>query len=520
MQEVFAILFFCFFLASVPLFLLTFCRKWAIIVALCFGTINNEIFAHRHLRAHGAITVKTKTEQMYATMHPWRLFFVVALPGMISMFAMSVYSIIEGAFIGHVLGESAFAAINIAMPLVFINFALSDLIGVGASAPISTALGRGEHDAANNIFTSSVILIFLASVLMGSVMFFAAEPLCRMMGANDALLATSANYLRTFALCSPLSSIFFAMDNYLRISGYVKTSMVINVASNLLTVALLSLFLLVLDMGVVGSAVATSASMCLCAFVAMVPFVRGKALLKFVRPRPTLGMLKQIAACGSPVFLNNISGRVTSILINLSLMTVGAEELGEGGGTTAVAVYAVLMYASDLCWPLLYGISDSLSPAIGYNWGARNYARVKRIVACNFIGTCVIGALSTALLFFFPRTVASLFASAEDVRLWEISTRAIRLFCLAYLFRWIAVTTQSVFSAIEKPAQATLMSVSVAFVFPVLFLGALWTLGLDGIWLNFVFVNAAATVLAAILLWRLLRYIAKEEKTPHTSDPA
>ena len=111
------------------------------------------------------------------------------------------------------------------MPLVMINFSLADLIGVGASAPISIALGRKDHEEANNIFTSSVILIFLASLFMGCLMFFAAEPLSRMMGADDALLDTSVRYLRTFALCSPLSTIFFAMDNYLRISGFVKTSM-------------------------------------------------------------------------------------------------------------------------------------------------------------------------------------------------------------------------------------------------------------------------------------------------------
>ncbi|MBO4971972.1 MAG: hypothetical protein J6D45_04090 [Clostridia bacterium] len=74
--------------------------------------------------------MKTDAETMYANMKPWRLFFVVALPGMISMFAMSIYSIIEGAFIGHKLGEGAFSAVNIAMPLVMINFSLADLIGV------------------------------------------------------------------------------------------------------------------------------------------------------------------------------------------------------------------------------------------------------------------------------------------------------------------------------------------------------------------------------------------------------
>ena len=101
--------------------------------------------------------MKTKTEEMYASMNPWRLFFVVALPGMISMFAMSVYSVVEGIFLGQTLGEGAFAAVNIAMPLVMINFSLSDLIGVGASVPISIALGQDDKETANNTFTGKNI---------------------------------------------------------------------------------------------------------------------------------------------------------------------------------------------------------------------------------------------------------------------------------------------------------------------------------------------------------------------------
>ena len=209
-------------------------------------------FRFRHHKQREENPMKRDTEAMYASMDPWKLFFIVALPGMVSMFAMSVYSIIEGAFIGQRLGEGAFAAINIAMPLVMINFSLADLIGVGASVPISIALGKKDHTTANNVFFCSVIMIFLAAVLMGSVMFCTAEPLCRMMGADDALLDTSVRYLRTCALCSPLASIFFAMDNYLRISGYVKTSMVINVGSNLATIGLLAFFLIGLDMDVVG----------------------------------------------------------------------------------------------------------------------------------------------------------------------------------------------------------------------------------------------------------------------------
>ena len=455
--------------------------------------------------------MKRNTEKMYASMKPWKLFFIVALPGMISMFAMSIYSIIEGVFIGQRLGESAFAAINIAMPLVMINFSLADLIGVGASVPISIALGKQDHKTADNVFTCSVIMIFITSIIMGTVMFLAAEPLCRMMGADAALLDTSVRYLRTVALCSPLSTIFFAMDNYLRISGYVKTSMAINIGSNVATIGLLTFFLIGLNMDVVGSALATSVSMCLCSFVAMIPFIRKKTLLQFARPHFHKRMFKEIAACGSPVFLNNIAGRVTSILMNISLMALGAEAFGENGGTTAVAVYAVLMYSSDLCWPLLYGISDSLSPAIGYNWGAENYDRVKKIVKCAYIGTATVGLISTSVLFFFPGTIAAMFAKAEDALLLSEATHAIRLFCFAYLFRWFVVTTQGFLSAIEKPMLATVMSVSTALIFPVIILGAAWSFGLDGIWANFVGVNLFSAILGLILLLKVGKEIKRRK---------
>ena len=459
------------------------------------------------------ITMKIKAEEMYATMNPWRLFFIVAIPGMVSMFAMSIYAIVEGIFIGQILGEGAFAAVNIAMPLVMINFSLADLIGVGASAPISIALGKNDHKTANNIFSSSIIMIFLTSIIMGAIMFSAAEPLSRFMGADDTLLDTSVKYLRTYAICSPLSTIFFAMDNYLRISGFVKTSMAINICSNLLTLALLAFFLLGCNMDVVGSAIATSISMCICSLVAMIPFIAKKALLKFTKPKLSVSMIKQIAACGSPVFLSNISGRIASVFMNISLMTLGVKALGAGGGQTAIAVYAIIMYAGDLCWPLLYGIADSFAPALGYNWGSKNYGRVKSIAKCAFIGTAIVGLVSTSILFFFPGQIASWFVKAGEIKLLEISTRAIRIFCLAYLLRWVAVTTQSYFSAIEKPLEATIMSVSMSVIFPVLLLGALWNFGLDGIWFNFVGETILAAILSVFLLIKLKKEIKKREKS-------
>lgn len=443
--------------------------------------------------------MKMDTKTMYATMNPLKLFFVVALPGMISMFAMSIYSIIEGIFIGQKLGELAFAAINIGIPMVMVNFSLADLIGVGASAPISIALGRKDEKSANNIFTCAIVLNFAVSLIMGIIMLSAADPLVRLMGADDSIAGTAARYIRTFAVCSPFCTIFFAMDNYLRISGYVKTSMFINIFCNVSTLALLILFLFVMEMDVVGSALATCISMCLCSIMTMIPFVRGKAMLKFVRPRFSGAMLKQILACGSPVFLSNIAGRVTSVLMNISLMTLGVKALGEGGGTTAVAVYAVLMYAGDMCQPLIYGMGDSLAPALGFNWGAGNYDRVKKIARCCFIGSAIVSVISTAVMFFFSRPVAQLFVDSSSTAYLDLASHALKLFSISYLVRWFSIIAQSFLTAIEKPVHATVISVATALVFPVLLLGALWDMGLDGIWLN-TFGTALLTGILSVIM--------------------
>ena len=457
--------------------------------------------------------MKMDTKTMYATMNPLKLFFVMALPGMVSMFAMSIYSIIEGIFVGQKLGEAAFAAINIGIPMVMVNFSLADLVGVGASVPISIALGKKDEKTANNLFTCSVILIFCMAVLMGAIMLFATDPLVRLMGADDSIAGIAAKYIRTFAVCSPFCTIFFAMDNYLRISGYVKTSMLINIFCNASTLALLALFLFGMGMDVSGSALATCLSMCMCAVMAMTPFVRGEALLKFVRPRFSVSMLKQIVACGSPVFLSNIAGRVTSVLMNISLMSLGVKVLGEGGGTTAVAVYAVLMYAGDLCQPLLYGMSDSISPALGFNWGAENYDRVKKLAKTCFIGGAVVSVASTAVLFFFSRSVACLFVDSSNTAYLDLASHALKLFSIAYLVRWFAIIAQNFLSAIEKPVHATIVSVATALVFPVILLGALWNMGLNGIWLNTFGTSLLTAILAAVLIIHVQKNIRRPMKS-------
>ena len=154
---------------------------------------------------------------LFSQTPPGRLFLTAALPGAVGMLASALYQLIDGILVGQVLGEAAFAAINLAMPFVIINFALADLIGVGSSVPIAMNLGKKKEEEANNIFSCACLMIFAAGVVIGALLYAGAPLLMRLMGAEGQLLSDAVSYLRVYALCSPLTTIVFAMDNYLRI---------------------------------------------------------------------------------------------------------------------------------------------------------------------------------------------------------------------------------------------------------------------------------------------------------------
>lgn len=111
-------------------------------------------------------------------------------------------------------------------------------------------------------------------------------------------------------------------------------------------------------------------------------------------------------------------------------------------------------------------------------------------------------------MFFLSGPLVSLFVAAEETKLLVLATHALRLFSLTYLVRWFATSAQSFLSAIEKPLQATVLSVCVALVFPVVMLGALWRFDLDGIWLNMFATSVLALGLGIVLIksvWKSIK---------------
>lgn len=444
-----------------------------------------------------------ESKTLFSKTPPLKLFFIAAFPGAVSMLASALYQTLDGVFVGRFLGETAFAAINLAMPFVIINFALADLIGVGSSVPISVSLGKNRDKEANNIFTCACLMIFAAGIAVGALLFAAAPALMRVMGAEGEFADLAVQYLRVYALCSPFTTIVFAMDNFLKISGKINTSMFLNVFMSLLIAVLEFIFLGVLKWGVWAAAGATCIGMFASSALALITFLKGGLQLKFCRPRFSAAMIKRIIACGSPNFLNNIAGRITSIIMNYILV--------RAGGETAVSVYGILMYVEGFIQPLLYGMCDSLQPAVGFNWGAGKYSRVRAIEKCCFVSSAVISVLSVFVICLLPQQITRLFMGSGSEAVFEMAVAALPLFGFTYITRWFSFATQSYMLAVEKPFPASLISVSTALIFPVILIFALQPFGLTGIWFNFAGTSVLAAILSAVILIVLRRQLSRPD---------
>ncbi len=437
-----------------------------------------------------------------------RLFFIAAIPGAISMLASAIFGLFDGIFIGNILGETAFAAINIAFPFVIISFSLSDLVAVGSAVPISIALGRQDEKEANNIFTCALIMITCAGALMGLVLWFGAPIILDFLGASPEAQRLGVEYIRVYAFFSPISPAAFAFDNYLKISGKVKLSMWLNIGTSIATILLEFLFLFVFRWGIWSAALAP----CICfgtsVLIAFTLFALGKMQLKITKPKFSTRTTRKIIQCGMPVFLNNVSGRITSIAMNKALISMG--------GDPAVAIYGIQMYVGEIIQPMIYGICDSLQPSIGYNWGARRFDRVKKLTKWTFGASAAVSFVSFAMMWIIPDVLVALFTTTTDVAFISEATKALRIYAVSKLLFWFAFATQSYMTAVEKSFFATLISVGAAFVFPMIFIFALYDMGLTGLWLNAPLTMAACCIISLVILIVFSREMKKKEtETPN-----
>lgn len=430
----------------------------------------------------------------FVKLDPTKLIMRCAIPSMVTMAFVGLYSMADGFFVGRFIGKDALAAINLIMPVLMTVFALSNMIATGSSVHISILLGQKKQAEASQVFSFSICFIVLLSCLLGIIGYLFATEIMALVapGASELSLQYGVEYLRMYARFSPLLLVFFAVDNYLRVCSKEKLSMYLNIFTQVGNIILDILLIAYLGLGVSAAAFATCISLAVGSIISLWIFTEQRMDLYYIKPDVSLKEFMHILANGFSEFFSNISMSIMSMVLNFFIL--------QYGGTIGVAALSIVLYVDGIVGNLIFGLCDAMQPAISYCYGAGRGDRVKAIFKYVLLGAVMLSLLSMLFLLYMGVNVAQLFIRPGDDELLLVLTECIRLFALSYLVGWVDMCFSSLFTALEKPMKSLLISLFGTLIFPIAFLYILsnyW--GLTGIWLMPLVAGTASAILTLVL---------------------
>lgn len=433
-------------------------------------------------------------QELFETSPPKKLFIKLTIPSLISMLFSSIYMIVDGMFVGTLIGSKALASINLVFPIIMIIFALGDMIASGASVKIGIKLGEKKEDEASNIFTVAFLLMLIIDIIFMILSLVFTKDIIFLLIKDNQLAQLSYKFAYVFIISMPIIAPFFALDNYLRLCGKANMSMLVNIAVSLLNIILDAIFIVYLKLGIEYAALASVLSMSMGTIICLYPFIVKKVSLKFTKPKINIKEILQIIYNGSSEFFSNISASIMSIITNGFLLHYG--------GSVGIAAFSIVMYIDSLISPLLFAMIDSIIPVISYNYGAKNYKRINTF----FKITCVVGfSISIAtiiIIFLIPDLLISLFSSKSDFAIINMSKIALFLSAPSYLFTWFIMTIGSFLTGLEKSTESIILMLVESVILPLILIVILTKIfGVYGIFIT-PSISGLISVVIAFILWK------------------
>lgn len=406
---------------------------------------------------------------------PRALFLRFAVPQMIGLLFNSVYTIVDGVFIGNRLGREAMAAAAVAVPLIEILISVAIAVGAGAGVLIAARLGSGEKDKAREVFHTAVWLLGAAGVLTALLGNLFLAPLARLLGATPDILELSASYLWFIVTFAPFQLFSFLLGGMVRNDGRPRLAMTAMIAGALSNIALDYLFMYPLNWGIRGAAFATALGPIFSVLILLPHFLGRRGELYFVRRPLSLQRAWAILACGVPSFVIEFSIGMTTFLYNLAITRSGFGELG-------LAAYLVIGYMMLIVLTLFLGMAEGLQPVFSHFMATGEADRgraVRKFSAWVFMG---VGLACYVLIVLFGRQFYAIFAPA-DPELVAFACGRSPLYFFGYALAGLNVLMVSFWQSSHLTGRALVLSLLRSVVFPPLLLALLpLFLGREVIW--------------------------------------
>lgn len=417
-------------------------------------------------------------------------------PTIVMMIFMSLYTMVDGAFVSRFVGTSALSAVNIVYPVLSVVVAVGIMLATGGSAVIARKMGEDKPRAAKEDFTFIVITGIAIGAALAAVGFIFMHPILKMLGATEGIYAYCRDYMFVLLFFTPCSILQMLFQFFFVTVGKPHTGLAVTVTGGFANIILDYIFIVPLDMGVAGAALATGIGFSIPAVFGMVYFTfKRRGTLYFVKPRFDGAMLAETCLNGSSEMVTNLSMAVTTFMFNIAMIRL----LGEDG----VAAITIVLYAQYFLTAVYLGYSSGVAPIISYNYGSGNEHELKKLFKISMIFLLASSVAMFAAALLLGNGIVTIFAPAGSA-VYQIARNGFALFAVSYLFIGANIFASSLFTALSNGKVSAIISFLRTFVFLIAAILLLpLALGVNGLWLAVPMAEFLTLIISALFVVKL-----------------
>ncbi|MCF0254972.1 MAG: MATE family efflux transporter [Bacteroides heparinolyticus] len=434
-----------------------------------------------------------KTPTALGTESIGRLLMQYAVPAIIAMTASSLYNMVDSIFIGQGVGTMAISGLALTFPLMNLSAAFGSLVGVGASTLISVRLGQKDYDTAQRVLGNVFVLNILLGMVFMIVMLAFLEPILYFFGGSDQTVGYAREYMQIILLGNIITHLYLGLNAVLRSSGHPQKAMYATVGTVIINTILDPLFIYGFGWGIRGAAIATVLAQLLALAWQFKLFGNKDELLHFHRGifRLKRKIVFDSLAIGMSPFLMNLAACFIVILIN--------QGLKRHGGDLAIGAYGIVNRLVFIVVMIVMGLNQGMQPIAGYNFGARQYERVNKVLKLTIIYATGVTSLGFLVGMLVPDVVVSIFTS--DAELIGLSANGLRIVVMFFPIIGFQMVTSNFFQSIGMAGKAIFLSLTRQMLILLLCLLILpQFFGVEGVWYSMPVSDLLASLIALMML--------------------
>lgn len=391
------------------------------------------------------------------------------LPTLFAMCFFSIYTMIDGAFVGRGAGSTALAGVNLSMPFISFVFAISIMLSIGSSNIATYCIGRKEYKEASLAFSRGIEAILLISILIVVLCLINIDHLITLLGASSDTAPYVKAYLKIIIPFIPFFMISYTLEVLLKADGNPHLSLFFVTLSAGTNIILDYIFVIRYNFGIQGAAVATGISQVLAVAGYCTHFFSKRANLKFYPVKIRIYNVISAANLGFPDFLSELSiGFVTFIFNIVTIRYFGSYE---------IASLAVIMYTYNLVVNAMTAINQGVQPLVSFYYGRKNYENIRELYKYSVFSAVTLGIIFVSFVYAFPNLITSMYISPTSHYLYSFAIDSLKIFCFSFLMIGVNIVSSGFLNATRNTRRSLVISISrgyasislLAFILPMLF---------------------------------------------------